>query len=93
MLRLHSTVARYSRPSSPAYASRQTFTAGFSIRQTAEMLKKKILEYACEVTRQTADNLDIIASNIVDLPLPTGPNIPNNRASVNRVKSIVWRSR
>ena len=35
-----------------AYASRQTFAAGFSIRQTSEMLKKKILDYACELTRQ-----------------------------------------
>ena len=26
-----------------AYASRQTFTAGFSIRQTSELLKRKIL--------------------------------------------------
>ncbi len=33
-----------------AYASRQTFTAGFSIRQTSELLKRKILEYACELT-------------------------------------------
>ena len=48
-----------------AYASRQTFTAGFSIRQTAELLKKKILDYACEVTRQATYNMDIIGSNIV----------------------------
>ena len=48
-----------------AYASRQTFTAGFSIRQTSEMLKKKILDYACEVTRQATYNMDIIDSNIV----------------------------
>ena len=48
-----------------AYASRQTFTAGFSIRQTSELLKRKILEYACEVTRQATYNMDIIDSNIV----------------------------
>ena len=48
-----------------AYASRQTFTAGFSIRQTSEMLKRKILEYACELTRQATYNMDIIDSNIV----------------------------
>ena len=48
-----------------AYASRQTFTAGFSIRQTSEMLKKKILDYACELTRQATYNMDIIDSNIV----------------------------
>ena len=48
-----------------AYASRQTFTAGFSIRQTSELLKRKIREYACEVTRQATYNMDIIDSNIV----------------------------
>ena len=48
-----------------AYASRQTFTAGFSIRQTSEMLKRKILEYACELTRQATYNMDIIDSDIV----------------------------
>ena len=48
-----------------AYASRQTFTAGFSIRQTSELLKRKILEYACELTRQATYNMDIIDSNIV----------------------------
>ena len=48
-----------------AYASRQTFTAGFSIRQTSELLKKKILDYACELTRQATYNMDIIDSNIV----------------------------
>jgi len=51
-----------------AYASRQTYVAGFSIRQTAGMLKKKILDYACELTRQTVGNLDIIDSNIVRVP-------------------------
>ena len=51
-----------------AYASRQTYMAGFSIRQTAELLKKKILEYACEVTRQTVNNLDIVDGDIVRKP-------------------------
>ena len=48
-----------------AYASRQTYTAGFSIRQTGLLLKEKILKYACEVTRQAVYNMDIIGSNIV----------------------------
>ncbi len=48
-----------------AYASRQTYTAGFSIRQTGLLLKEKILKYACEVTRQATYNMDIIDSNIV----------------------------
>ena len=51
-----------------AYASRQTYMAGFSIRQTGELLKKKILEYACEVTRQTVGNMDIVDGNIVRVP-------------------------
>ena len=32
-----------------AYASRQTYTAGFSIRQTAALLKERILKYAHDV--------------------------------------------
>ena len=51
-----------------AYASRQTYMAGFSIRQTGELLKKRILEYACEVTRQTVGNMDIVDGNIVRKP-------------------------
>ncbi len=48
-----------------AYASRQTYVAGFSIRQTAELLKEKILKYACEVTRQAVHNMDIVDGNII----------------------------
>lgn len=48
-----------------AYASRQTYTAGFSIRQTGLALKERILNYAYELTRMPAYNLDIVNSNIV----------------------------
>ena len=48
-----------------AYASRQTYTAGFSIRQTALLLKERILKYAQELTRMPPYNLDIIDGNIV----------------------------
>ena len=48
-----------------AYASRQTYTAGFAIRQTAMLLKERILEYAHELTRMPAYNLDIIDGKIV----------------------------
>ena len=48
-----------------AYASRQTYMAGFSIRQTGELLKEKILETAHELTRQMKENLDIVNGNIV----------------------------
>ena len=48
-----------------AYASRQTYMAGFSIRQTGELLKEKIIEVAHELTRQVKENLDIVNGNIV----------------------------
>ena len=48
-----------------AYASRQTYVAGFSIRQTAGLLKEKILKYAQELTRQSPDCMDIAEGNIV----------------------------
>ena len=48
-----------------AYASRQTYMAGFSIRQTAELLKDKILDAACEMTRQIKKNMDIVNGNII----------------------------
>ena len=48
-----------------AYASRQTYVAGFSIKQTAGLLKDKILKYAQEVTRQSPDCMDIVEGNIV----------------------------
>ncbi len=51
-----------------AYASRQTYVAGMAIRQTATILKNKILEYAHELERlQTAD-LDIVDGNIIHKP-------------------------
>ena len=48
-----------------AYASRQTYTAGFSIRQTGLILKEKLLDYAHLMTRMPAYNLDIVDGNIV----------------------------
>lgn len=48
-----------------AYASRQTYTAGFAIRQTALLLKERILEYAHDLTRMPAYNLDIQNGEIV----------------------------
>ncbi len=48
-----------------AYASRQTYVVGFSITQTGNILKEKILTYANELTRVAIANLDIIDSNIV----------------------------
>ena len=48
-----------------AYASRQTYVAGFSIRQTAALLRQKILQYATKLTRQAVDNMDIVDGNII----------------------------
>lgn len=48
-----------------AYASRQTYVAGFAIRQTALQMKERILNYAHELTRMPVFNLDIIDGNIV----------------------------
>ena len=48
-----------------AYASRQTYVAGFSIRQTADLLKEKILKRAQAITRQMPYNMDIVDGNII----------------------------
>ncbi len=48
-----------------AYASRQTYMAGFSIRQTGQLLKEKILETARDLTRQMKENIDIVNGDIV----------------------------
>ena len=48
-----------------AYASRQTYVAGFSIRQTADLLREKILKRACHETRQDPACMDIVDSNVV----------------------------
>ncbi len=51
--------------STGAYASRQTYMAGFSIRQTGQLLKEKIIETAHELTRQMKENIDIVNGNVV----------------------------
>ena len=48
-----------------AYASRQTFVASYSIRQTAEILRKKILDFASKMTRVPAYNLDLVDGQII----------------------------
>ncbi|WP_349944091.1 xanthine dehydrogenase subunit XdhA [Lacrimispora sp. BS-2] len=48
-----------------SYASRQTYVGGFSIKQTALLLKERILNYAHELTRMPAFNLDIRDGKIV----------------------------
>lgn len=48
-----------------SYASRQTYIAGFAIRQTALLLKEKIMKHAHELTRMPAYNLEIEDGNIV----------------------------
>ena len=48
-----------------AYASRQTYVAGFSIRQTADILREKILTSAAERTGEAFADLDIVDGVIV----------------------------
>ncbi len=47
------------------YASRGTFVMGFSIRQTALLLKQKVLEAAHEFTRMPVYNLDLVDGKII----------------------------
>ncbi len=47
------------------YATRGTYTLGFSVKHTALMLKEKILNAAYEFTRMPPFNLDIIDGKIV----------------------------
>lgn len=48
-----------------AYASRQTYVAGFAIRQTAEIFRQKILAHAHELTRMPVTSLDLVDGRIV----------------------------
>ena len=48
-----------------AYASRQTYVAGYSIRQTGMLLRRKILDRACDLTRQAVCNMDIVNGDII----------------------------
>ncbi len=48
-----------------AYASRQTYVAGFAIHQTGLLFREKILDYAHKMTRMPVFNLDIVDGNIV----------------------------
>ena len=51
-----------------AYASRQTYIGGFSIKQTGQLLKERILKYAQELTRMPVSNLDLQDGKIVRAP-------------------------
>ncbi|MDD5938300.1 MAG: xanthine dehydrogenase molybdenum-binding subunit XdhA [Clostridiales bacterium] len=49
-----------------AYASRQTYVTGMAIRQTGELFKKKILDYAAEMLGRNAGELDVREGAVVD---------------------------
>ena len=51
-----------------AYASRQTYIGGVAIKQTAMLLKERILRYAKELTRQEVSLLDLRDGKIVGPP-------------------------
>lgn len=48
-----------------AYASRQTYVGGFAIKQTALLLRERILKHAYELTRMPPFILDIVDGKIV----------------------------
>lgn len=48
-----------------AYASRQTYVGGLTIKQTGEMLKMRILDYASKLSEIDINELDIVDNNIV----------------------------
>ena len=48
-----------------AYASRQTYVGGFAIKQTALLLRERILKHAYELTRMAPFILDIVDGKIV----------------------------
>lgn len=49
-----------------AYASRQTYVSGKAVKQTGEILKEKILEYASYMLELPAETMDIRENNVVD---------------------------
>jgi len=48
-----------------AYASRQTYSGGFAVRQTSLLLKEKILRCAHEFVRMPVFNLDIVDGQVI----------------------------
>lgn len=49
-----------------AYASRQTYVSGKALKQTGQLFKRKILEYAEYKLKRTIDTMDISRNEIVD---------------------------
>ncbi len=49
-----------------AYASRQTYVCGLAVKQTAEIFKAKVLDYAAEVLGKKPEELDLQNSQITD---------------------------
>ncbi len=49
-----------------AYASRQTYVSGKAVRQTAELLKGKILEYGAWMLKLPEDTLDIRENRVIN---------------------------
>ena len=49
-----------------AYASRQTYVSGKALKQTAQLLKERILDYGSYLLKMPSDALDIQDNNVVD---------------------------
>lgn len=50
-----------------AYASRQTYVTGQAVKQTGELLKNKILQYAGEMLNKDVNLLNLTDGNVVDI--------------------------
>ena len=48
-----------------AYASRQSYVSGMALKQTAQLFKQRILDYAAEVLKRPAAELDLVNSVII----------------------------
>jgi len=49
-----------------AYASRQTYVAGFAIHNIGTQLKNKLLNYASYLTGKPAEEIDIVEGRVID---------------------------
>ncbi len=49
-----------------AYASRQTYVSGQAVKQTGELLKRRVLDYAAEVLAREAEAIDLRDGVVVD---------------------------
>lgn len=49
-----------------AYASRQSYVSGMAVKKTAELFRRRILDYAGDMVKVSTDKMDIVNNVIVD---------------------------